>query len=333
MRQGIKKYLSALQKKSFLAIISKKGKKMSFIFVIISISVYLLVTALVIHSTHGRISRERYWKIEIIMVVGFVSYWFFTFFILAFFLKNFSHSNFFYSLHVLHTLLFIIGFFGTFVFLYKHWQLQILRLHDLNKSGWYCLLDFIPFYNIYDFFVMNIKKRSIMLNEFDETIDYFSFFEKNKLLQNKKLITKDGVDFYINGIKFEYKNFNGHVQYEVSKMSLENDKTLEEYCMKNLQQTENAPGYAGEYKISFLDEGNLFEKLKNDLHGIVIDDGFITINEVPFFVRDNYFKYEIVYKTKDSSRIKNFSQVEELQDYSCQSLTKAQLLSLIKQGA
>lgn len=189
---------------------------MSFIFVIISISVSLLVTAMVIHSTHGRISRKRYWKIEATMVVGFVSYWFFTFFILAFFLKNFSHSSFFYSLHVLHTLLFIIGFFGTFIFMYKYWQLQILRLHDLNKSGWYCLLDFIPFYNIYDFFVMNIKKRSIMLNEFDETIDYFSFFEKNKLLQNKKLITKDGVDFYVNGIKFEYKNFNGHVQYEVS---------------------------------------------------------------------------------------------------------------------
>ncbi|MBQ5448717.1 MAG: DUF805 domain-containing protein [Treponema sp.] len=302
---------------------------MNLRFLIISIAISLLVTAIVIHSTHGRISRERYWKIEIIMIGGFASYWFFTIFILSFFLHNFSHTTFFYLMHVLQTLLFVIGIIGSFIFMYKYWQLQILRLHDLNKSGWYCLLDFIPFYNIYDFFVMNIKKRSIMLNEFDETIDYFSFFEKNKLLQNKKLITKDGVDFYVSGIKFEYKNFNGHVQYEVSKMSLENDKTLEEYCMKNLQQTENAPGYAGEYRISFLDEGNLFEQLKNDLHGIVIDDGFITINEVPFFVRENYLQYEIVYKTKDSSRIKNFSQVEELQDYSCQSLTKAQLLDLI----
>ncbi|MBR4385709.1 MAG: DUF805 domain-containing protein [Treponema sp.] len=292
---------------------------MNLRFLIISIAISLLVTAIVIHSTHGRISRERYWKIEIIMIGGFASYCFFTIFIMAFY----------YWMHVLQTLLFVIGIIGSFIFMYKYWQLQILRLHDLNKSGWYCLLDFIPFYNIYDFFVMNIKKRSIMLNEFDETIDYFSFFEKNKLLQDKKLITKDGVDFYVNGIKFEYKNFNGHVQYEVSKMSLENDKALEEYCMKNLQQTENAPGYAGEYRISFLDEGNLFEKLKNDLHGIVIDDGFITINEVPFFVRENYLQYEIVYKTKDSSRIKNFSQVEELQDYSCQSLTKAQLLDLI----
>ena len=50
---------------------------MSFIFVIISISVYLLVTAMVIHSTHGRINRERYWKIEIIMIGGFASYCFF----------------------------------------------------------------------------------------------------------------------------------------------------------------------------------------------------------------------------------------------------------------
>ncbi len=306
---------------------------MNLRFLIISIAISLLVTAIVIHSTHGRISRERYWKIEIIMIGGFAFYCFFTIFIMAFYINNFSHTNFFYWMHVLQTLLFVIGIIGSFIFMYKYWQLQILHLHDLNKSGWYCLLDFIPFYNIYDFFIMNIKKRSIMLNEFDETIDYFSFFEKNKLLQSKKLITKDGVDFYVNGIKFEYKNFNGHVQYEVSKMSLENDKTLEEYCMKNLQQTENAPGYAGEYRISFLDEGNLFEKLKNDLHGIVIDDGFITINEVPFFVRENYLQYEIVYKTKDSSRIKNFSQVEELQDYSCQSLTKAQLLELITQGA
>ena len=255
-------------------------------------------------------------------------------FILAFFLKNFSHSSFFYSLHVLHTLLFIIGFFGTFVFLYKHWQLQILRLHDMNKSGWYCLLSYIPIYGFYDFFVMLFRKRSCLMNEFDEPIDYYSFFEKNKLLKDKKLITRDGVDFYISGIKFEYKNLNGHVQYEVSKMSLENDKTVEEYCKKYLQQTENAPGYAGEYRISFLDEGNLFEQLKNDLHGIVISEGgFITLNDVPVFVRDNYLQYEIVYKTKDSSRIKIFSEVEELQDYNCQSLTKAQLLDLIKQGA
>ena len=70
------------------------------------------------------------------------------------------------------------------------------------------------------------------------------------------------------------------------------------------------------------------------MHGIVISEGgFITLNDVPVFVRDNYLQYEIVYKTKDSSRIKIFSEVEELQDYNCQSLTKAQLIDLIKQGA
>ena len=159
-------------------------KKMNLRFLIISIAISLLVTAIVIHSTHGRISRKRYWKIEATMVVGFVSYWFFTFFLLAFFLKNFSHSSFFYSLHVLHTLLFIIGFFGTFVFLYKHWQLQILRLHDMNKSGWYCLLSYIPIYGFYDFFVMLFRKRRCLMNEFDEPIDYYSFFEKNKFSTN-----------------------------------------------------------------------------------------------------------------------------------------------------
>ena len=309
-------------------------EKMSLIFIIISISVYLLVTAIVVHSTHGRISRKRYWKIEIIMILSFASYWLFTMFILAFLRRNFFHTHkIFYGLHIFAVSICIIGSIGSLVFIFHYWQLQILRLHDLNKSGWYCLLDLIPFYNIFDFFVMNIKKRSIMLNEFDETIDYSDFFKKNKLLQDKVLITMEGVDFYANGIKFEYKNFNGHVQYEVSKMSLENDKTLEEYCMKNLQQTENAPGYAGEYRISFLDEGNLLEQLKRDLHGIVISDGFITLNDLQVFVRDNYLQYEIVYEKKYSSRIELFSEVEELQDYCCQALTKEQLLSLIKQNA
>lgn len=142
-------------------------------------------------------------------------------------------------------------------------------------------------------------------------------------------IETEGINFFVNGVKFEYKKNNNHIQYEVSTLSLEEDKTLDEYCRKNLKQTQSSPGYMNKYRISFLDEENLLEKIKHDLHGIVLNNGYITINGAEFFIRKNCGLYEVVYDRKNSFRIKLYSDVEEIDDYCCQSLNKMQLIDLL----
>ncbi|WP_407427958.1 DUF805 domain-containing protein [Treponema sp.] len=281
---------------------------------IISLIISFIITAIVIHNTHGRISRNRYWKIEISMIAGFFIYWAFALFMLFVF-----HIPFFYG----------IGVLGSFVFIFKYWQLQTLRFHDLNLSGWYSLLSYVPLISLYFLYLKFAKKRTDFINEFDETIDYLSLLKKNGLYPQKNLITIDGLDFSINSVKFEYKKFHDHIQYEVSDLSLKDDKLLEEYCNKNLKQTENAPGYASQYRISFLDEGNLLERIKKELNGIVVNKGFVTINGAEIFVRKNYMLYEIVYDKKYSDKVKVFSNVEESDDYCCQSLNKSQLIELL----
>ena len=169
-----------------------------------------------------------------------------------------------------------------------------------------------------------------MINEFDESIDYLSFLRKNNLYPEISFISIDGMDFFVNGVKFEYRKYNNHVQYEVSKMSLEENKILEEYCKKNLKQTENAPSYAEKYKISFLDEGNFLENIKKDLHAIVDTDRFLLINGAEIFVRKNYGLYDIVYKKEFSLKVKLFSAVEDDGDYCCQSVTRQNLVQLMK---
>lgn len=283
---------------------------------IISLVASLIITAIVVNNTHGRISRNRYWKIELLMIVGFVTYWAFAAFMLFVF-----HVGLFYG----------IGVLGSFIFIYKYLQLQILRFHDLNYSGWYSLFGYVPILGLYFLYVRFAKKRNILLNEFDETIDYLTFFKRNRLYPKINLIYLDGMDFYINDIKFEYRKYNDYIQYEVSALSLEADKMLENYCKKNLRQTENAPSYSEKYKISFLDEGNLFEKLKKDLNAIILNKGFITVNNSEFFIRKNYGIYEIIYEKKNSDKIKSFSNVEEIDDYCCQEVNKAQLIEFINE--
>ncbi|WP_191013769.1 hypothetical protein [Treponema zioleckii] len=169
-----------------------------------------------------------------------------------------------------------------------------------------------------------------MINEFDENIDFLKFLKKNRLYPEKSFIALNGMDFFVNGVKFEYRKYNNQIQYEVSKMNLEENKLVEDYCKNNLKQVENAPSYAENYKISFLDEGNLLEKIRDDLHAIVAKDGFAIINGAEIFIRKNYGLYDIVYEKKFAPKIKVFSDVEDDGSYCCQTLSREELVYFIK---
>ena len=143
----------------------------------------------------------------------------------------------------------------------------------------------------------------------------------------------DGMDFFVNGVQFTYRKHNNQVQYEVSAMSLEENRMLDEYCKKNLKQTENAPGYAEKYRISFADEAGLLEKITKDLHAAVSKDGYLILNGAEVFIRKNYGRYDVVYERKFSPGIQSFSPVEDDGEHCCQSLGTHDLVSLIKMAA
>lgn len=305
---------------SFNRIISNR----SVLSLIISLVVYAIVTAIVVNNSSGRISRNRYWKIEILMIIGNCLY---LLGIHAFILAC-RFFIFYVSIGVL--ILFLLSFIiGYIVFVYKYMQLQVRRYQDMGYSGWYLMLQYIPLLNIYLIILRFIKKRTSLINEFDESIDYLRILKKTGLYPKMSFIVMEGMDFYINNIKFECRKNNGHTQYEVSEMTLEEDKMLNEYCRKNLKQTENASGYMNSYKISFLDEGNLLEKIKKDLNALIIKEGFVLGNETEFMVRDNYGLYEIIYENAFANKISSYSEVETLGDYSCQTLNKDQLRKLL----
>ena len=67
------------------------------------------------------------------MLAGFICYWAFAVAMLFVF-----RLPLFYG----------IGIIGNLIFIYKYWQLQILRFHDLNYSGWFALLLFIPYVDL-----------------------------------------------------------------------------------------------------------------------------------------------------------------------------------------
>lgn len=292
---------------------------------LLSLVVSVIVTAIVVHNSSGRISRNRYWKFQILMFLGFCLYgpvfWVAFFITVRFFFHSIS-----IALIMLLLLCYIIGYI---IFVYKYMQLQVRRYQDMGYSGWYLMLQYIPLLNIYLIILRFIKKRTSLINEFDESIDYLHILKKMGLYPKMTFIVMEGVDFYINNVKFECKKNNGHTQYEVSAITLEDDKMLNEYCRKNLKQTENASGYMNSYKISFLDEGNLLEKIKKDLNALIIKEGFVLGNGMEFLVRDNYGLYEIVYENAFADKIKSYSEFETLGDYSCQTLNKDQLRNLL----
>lgn len=293
---------------------------------LLSLVVSVIVTAIVVHNSSGRISRNRYWKFQILMFLGLRVYG--SVFGVAFYIALRFIVTYYFSVAfgILSLLCYLIGYI---VFEYKYMQLQVRRYQDMDYSGWYLMLQYIPLLNIYLIILRFIKKRTSLINEFDESIDYLRILKKTGLYPKMSFIVMEGMDFYINNIKFECRKNNGHTQYEVSEMTLEEDKMLNEYCRKNLKQTENASGYMNSYKISFLDEGNLLEKIKKDFNALIIKEGFVLGNETEFMVRDNYGLYEIIYENAFANKISSYSEVETLGDYSCQTLNKDQLRKLL----
>ena len=279
----------------------------------------IAVTARV-KKTQGRISLSRYRKICVLMIAGFVSYWLFTIIML------------FNSQFALFEVLYGTGLFLSLFFNYYYSKFEIQRLRDSDLSNLQCVLNFVPIVCFYYLYVRFAKKRKSLLNEFDEPLNYSLFFSKNRMQLKNCFIETEGMNFFVNGIKFEYKKNNNHIKYEVSMPSLEEDKLLDNYCRKNLKQTDNSPSYMTRYRISFLDEGNLLEKIKQDLHGIVVNNGYISINGTELFIRKNCGLYEVVYDKKDSFKIKLYSDIEEIDDYCCQNLNKKQLIDLLNEN-
>ena len=63
---------------------------------------------------------------------------------------------------------------------------------------------------------------------------------------------------------------------------------------------------------------------------MIIKQVFVLGNGFEFMIRDNYGLYEIVYENAFADKIKSYSDVETLGDYSCQTLNKEQLHNFLQ---
>lgn len=131
---------------------------------IASLVVSVIVTAIVVHNSSGRISRNRYWKFQILMFLGLRVYG--SVFGVAFYIALRFIVTYYFSVAfgILSLLCYLIGYI---VFEYKYMQLQVRRYQDMDYSGWYLMLQYIPLLNIYLIILRFIKKRTSLINEFD----------------------------------------------------------------------------------------------------------------------------------------------------------------------
>ena len=105
-------------------------------------------------SLNGRINRAKYWGYAIvalaILIIGSV---------LGTLLANVSQE--------LSSVVFIVT---IFTYLWITVTLQVKRWHDLDRSGWMSLLNFIPVLNIVVFVVLGFFKGTQGSNKYGEDL-------------------------------------------------------------------------------------------------------------------------------------------------------------------
>jgi len=122
-------------------------------------------------SSKGRISRIQYWLFNIFIysLVFLQNYFYYIFKI-----NNFQISMGLILLDVLVLILLVPNIF-----------IVIKRLHDLNKSGWYVLVGFIPIINLILFFRLLFSKGINEQNKYGKPPDInFHFIKNNRRFAN-----------------------------------------------------------------------------------------------------------------------------------------------------
>lgn len=116
-------------------------------------------------STHGRFNRLSY-----IAWYSFLNLmYFFAIVALSVFLGIFNLNTFHLNEHDLQ---FFMGFSGiayflmSCIYLYFNFIIVIRRLHDRNKSGWYCICLFIPVINFFFALYLIFARGDSGLNNF-----------------------------------------------------------------------------------------------------------------------------------------------------------------------
>ena len=99
-------------------------------------------------TTTGRLSRSGFWTYQLAVMGSFL---------LLGLVLNFIKSENIQIIIVLPYILFVI---------FTAWIVQIKRWHDLNRSGWWCLTNFIPIFNLYAIIMCSFIKGTDGDNRF-----------------------------------------------------------------------------------------------------------------------------------------------------------------------
>ena len=287
----------------------------NWIAILIAFSVMVIVYAIVIHHSDGRISQIEFCKAKLTMVGIYVVYAMCSFFVFGFFQTP---------------VLFVVGLLLMPVFMFKWMQLSVQRLHDLNLSGWHLLLEAVPIVNLYFMVLRWFEQPSEGMNEYDISVSYVDFLKETRLYPKINCLELQGGNFKVNAVQFTHRRHEGREMYECSKMELEDDKTVSQFCSEQLETIENAPGYASEYRVSFLYREQLFESIRTNLHAIVLRNGGLVIDGHEVFVRKDGFSYDLVYdKNVFMARFDAFTRQSVVGNYCCVRVSKRQLKELV----
>ena len=132
----------------------------------------------VLFDTNGRINRRSYWlKGLLVIVLMWVLFLAFIFVVgvllgllgLALSIPLFTDDS---SLEtILNVITLVLGLPFGLVYLYTVFSVVIKRLHDINRTGWWSLLMFVPIFNWIFLLVIGVVPGTAGPNRFDRVTD------------------------------------------------------------------------------------------------------------------------------------------------------------------
>ncbi len=282
----------------------------------LSLIVIVVIYGIVINCTVGRITR----KTHVLSKLRYIA-----FYLLLLFL-GFICSK----LHI-YFLLPIVILFAPYV-CYKYLQLSIKRLHDLDYSGSYLLLTLIPIISLYYTYLLFFMPSNNELNQYDCSIDYSKFLKSSDIYQTFGLVYNTDNGYVINSQSFTVTQNNSEIIFKCSKTELEEQSSLKDYLFSKFTLIESNV-YNDNYFYNIKLGTNGIKQIINDLNALYIENSKLIINDVSVFIRDEDFKYGLLFSNKvELPLIKNNYIKKANPYYNHYLLTKDQLIDFIKES-
>lgn len=283
---------------------------------LLSLIIIVVIYGIVINNTYGRVNRKTHALSKLLYITCYLS-------LLA--------IGFFLNKVRIHFVLPIVMILSPY-FYYKYLQISIKRLHDLDYSGWNILLTLVPIVCFYYIYILYFKFGNNQLNQYDYSINYSNLLRKSNMSPKIGLVYKTGTECIINSLPFTLRNDNNENILQCPKMDLDAQTEVKKYLLSNFNLINVNILNAQYFYFIQLDKCGI-NKIIDDLNALYIENSRIIINNIPVFIRDEDFKYALLYsKEATLSLIKKDYIKKENPYYNHYLLTRNQLIEFLKES-